>query len=221
MLHLTNVSKSYRGQNGPISALAGVTLCVAPGEFVAVRGPSGCGKTTLLLTAGGLLRPDAGQVMIDGHDIYALGAEALARLRATYIGFVFQQFHLVPYLSVVENILAPALALPRSDVRRRADQLMETFSLTDRRHHVPAQLSTGERQRTALARALLQQPKLLLADEPTGNLDPDNGRAVLDCLAAHAKAGGSVLLVTHEPQAAAVAQHTLVFTGPGKIEESA
>jgi putative ABC transport system ATP-binding protein len=217
MLEVANVSKTYRAKSGLVTALAGVSLQVAAGEFLAVRGPSGCGKTTLLLAAGGLLRPDAGQVTIGGQEIYALGDEALARFRVVNIGFVFQQFHLVPYLTVVENIMSTALALPRTDTRQRADQLVETFGLAQRRHHVPAQLSTGERQRTALARALLQRPKLLLADEPTGNLDPDNGRLVLDCLAQHAHEGGSVLLVTHEAEAAARAQRVIVFTRPGTI----
>jgi putative ABC transport system ATP-binding protein len=218
MLEITNVCKSFRGRGGAVTALAEVCLRVAAGDFVAVRGPSGCGKTTLLLTVGGLLRPDAGRVAIDGQDLYALGEEPRARFRAAHLGFVFQQFHLVPYLSVVDNILVGALALARSDARQHADELLETFGLTQRRHHKPAQLSTGERQRTALARAVLHRPKLLLADEPTGNLDPDNGQVVLDCLAEHARTGGSVLLVTHEPYAAARAQRVLTFTGTGRLE---
>jgi ABC-type lipoprotein export system ATPase subunit len=218
MLEIVHVSKSYAAATGAVAALVDVSLSVAPGEFVAVRGPSGCGKTTLLLAAGGLLHPDAGQVKVAGQDIYALGEEARARFRAANIGFVFQQFHLVPYLSVIDNVLSAALALPRADARRRAEHLVENFGLTARRHHVPAQLSTGERQRTALARALLQQPHLLLADEPTGNLDDDNGKAVLDYLAGHARAGGSVLLVTHDPQAASRAQRVLTFSEPGQLE---
>jgi putative ABC transport system ATP-binding protein len=218
MLEIANVSKSYQGQDGMVTALAKVCLRVAPGEFVAVRGPSGCGKTTLLLTAGGLLRPDGGRVLVGGQDVYALGDEARARFRAAHVGFVFQQFHLVPYLNVVDNVLSAALAQPRSDARKRADELVEAFGLTSRRHHVPAQLSTGERQRTALARALLQRPQLLLADEPTGNLDPDNGALVLDCLAAHSRGGGSVLLVTHEAQAAARAGRVLIFSQGGRLE---
>jgi ABC-type lipoprotein export system ATPase subunit len=218
MLEIVHVSKSFAAATGAVAALADVSLSVAPGEFVAVRGPSGCGKTTLLLAAGGLLHPDGGQVKVAGQDIYALGEEARARFRAANIGFVFQQFHLVPYLSVIDNVLSAALALPRADARRRAEHLVESFGLTARRHHVPAQLSTGERQRTALARALLQQPHLLLADEPTGNLDDDNGKAVLDYLAGHARAGGSVLLVTHDSQAAARAQRVLTFSEPGRLE---
>src|SRR5205823_6529904 len=121
-------------------------------------GPSGCGKTTLLLAAGGLLRPDGGRVVVDGQDVYALGDGARARFRAATVGFVFQQFHLVPYLSVLDNVRAAALARPLPDARPRAEALLAALGLTHRRHHVPAELSTGERQRTALARALLHGP---------------------------------------------------------------
>jgi ABC-type lipoprotein export system ATPase subunit len=214
MLDLCNLYKTYRGN---VTVLDGVTLHVAAGEFVAVRGPSGCGKTTLLLAAGGLLRPDTGRVSVDGTDLYALGDEARARFRAANIGFVFQQFHLVPYLSVLDNVLAASLGFPLPDARKRAEHLLARFGLTSRCHHVPAELSTGERQRTALARALLHRPKLLLADEPTGNLDPDNGRLVLDALADHARAGGAVLLVTHEQEAAARAHRVVVFGHPGAL----
>ena len=188
---------------------------------MAVRGPSGCGKTTLLLTAGGLLRPDAGKVAVNGQELYALGDEARARIRAANIGFVFQQFHLVPYLSVRDNVLSAALALPLADAGKRAEQLLDELGLAHRSHHVPAELSTGERQRTALARALLHQPRLLLADEPTGNLDADNGRLVLAKLAEHAHAGGAVLLVTHDADAAAQSHRVVTFGGPGVLGEAA
>jgi ABC-type lipoprotein export system ATPase subunit len=209
MLSLRQVRKTYEGPNGPVVALADSSLDIGAGEFVAVRGPSGSGKTTLLLVAGGLLRPDAGQVVLDGQPIYDLPREARARLRATRIGFVFQQFHLVPYLSVLDNVLTPALAQAQPDARARATELVERFGLTPRRHHVPAELSTGERQRTALARALLNRPRLLLADEPTGNLDDANGAIVLNALAEFAKTGGAVLLVTHDHRAATFAQRVL------------
>jgi putative ABC transport system ATP-binding protein len=167
-----------------------------------VRGPSGCGKTTLLLAAGALLQPTRGEVFLNGQNPYTLSPGQRARFRALNIGFVFQQFHLVPYLDVLDNILAARLALgPDASARERARELASQFGLLDRLHHVPAALSTGERQRVALARALLNRPQLLLADEPTGNLDEQNGQEVWRSLDEFAKGGGAVLLVTHEPQA--------------------
>lgn len=209
MLDIRHLSKTYQGPAGPVRALAEVSLNVAPGEFVAVRGPSGSGKTTLLLAAGGMLRPDAGQVQVGGQDIYQLSTEARARFRAASIGFVFQQFHLVAYLNVLENVLVPSLARSGSHLRERALDLLERLGLKNRMHHVPSKLSSGERQRTALARALLHRPALVLADEPTGNLDVDNGRIVLEHLADFTARGGALLLVTHEPRAAAFAHRVI------------
>jgi ABC-type lipoprotein export system ATPase subunit len=205
LLSIRGASKSYLRPPAEVRALDGVSLDVDAGEFVAVEGPSGCGKTTLLLVAGGLLRPDAGDVRVAGQDPYALPADRRAAFRARTIGFVFQEFHLVPYLSVLHNVLAPALAGTADGARDRALDLIERFGLSARRHHVPAELSSGERQRTALARALLNRPQLLLADEPTGNLDRQNALAVLRALREFAAGGGAVLLVTHDEQAAAAA----------------
>ena len=209
MLRTTDLSKLYPNPQGTVRALDGVSLAVESGEFVAVRGPSGCGKTTLLLAAGGLLRPTEGQVLVNGQDPYTLSPDERARLRAENIGFVFQQYHLVPYLSVLDNVLAPSLAMPRPGVRARAEELVARFRLMDRMHHLPAELSTGERQRTALARALLNRPGLLLADEPTGNLDADNSEVVLSCLSEFAQDGGAVLLVTHDAGAVQYARRVL------------
>jgi ABC-type lipoprotein export system ATPase subunit len=205
---LDNLKKSYQIGGRAVVAADGVTLGVAAGEFLAVRGPSGCGKTTLLLMAGGLLAPDAGTVTVDGVDPYRLSAEQRARFRAERVGFVFQQFHLVPYLSVLDNVLAPSLAVSGGsgdDFRSRACDLIERFGLGQRAEHVPGQLSTGERQRCALARALLNRPRVLLADEPTGNLDAENAEVVLGYLTEFARDGGAVLLVTHDDRAAAAA----------------
>lgn len=218
LLQIENLSKSYAGPKGNIGAVNGVSLTISAGEFVAVQGPSGCGKTTLLLAAGALLQPTRGRVLLNGQDPYILSSGQRAQFRALNIGFVFQQFHLVPYLDVLDNILAPTLALgTNGNARNRALELVEQFGLTDRLRHVPAELSTGERQRVALARALLNQPKLLLADEPTGNLDEKNGQAVLCCLAGFARAGGAVLLVTHEPRAGDHASRGVKMDG-GKIQ---
>jgi len=219
MLTIVGLRKTFRGPSGPVSALADAALSVAAGEFVSVQGPSGCGKTTLLLAAGGLLPPDSGRVQVDGQEVYALSVAARARLRAEKIGFVFQQFHLVPYLSVLDNILAPELALKDSSARERARELARQFGLTARLRHVPAELSTGERQRTALARAMLNRPRLILADEPTGNLDGENARLVLSSLRDFARSGGAVLLVTHDPAAAEYAGRRLRFQDSRLREE--
>ncbi|MCD6307910.1 MAG: ABC transporter ATP-binding protein [Candidatus Latescibacteria bacterium] len=202
MLKVENINKLYRSADGVVRAVDGVSVAVEAGEFIAVQGPSGCGKTTLLLSSGGLLAPDGGTVTVGGTRPYDLSPDVRARFRAETVGFVFQRFHLVPYMSVLENVLSPATALPAPDSRDRAEALIERFNLGSRRKHLPSELSTGERQRTALARALLNGPKLLLADEPTGNLDGDNADIVLSTFEDFTRAGGAVLMVTHSEDAA-------------------
>lgn len=209
MLTLDRITKAYRGPAGPVSVLNDFTLSLGTGEFVAVRGPSGCGKSTLLLIAGGLLAPDSGRVLLDSADLYSLSPGHRAAIRARSVGFVFQQFHLIPYLSVFDNVLAPTLATAIPNARARAEELLTRFGLSERRRHLPGQLSTGERQRTALARALLPRPRLVLADEPTGNLDDVSSDIVLSALEEFACDGGTVLLVTHDATAAARAARTL------------
>ena len=218
MLEFKNVSKWFNGAQGKVTALKGISFSVRPGELLAVRGPSGCGKTTLLLTAGSLLRPSDGQMSIDGQDPYALSPEMRSRLRAHTIGFVFQQFHLIPYLTVRQNIMTASLAVPLKEASDRAKQLISRFGLDDRADHVPARLSTGERQRTALARALLNEPKVILADEPTGNLDEDNAQTVFGYLSQYVSDGGCVLLVTHDDRAAAHATRTLQMSQGQLVE---
>jgi ABC-type lipoprotein export system ATPase subunit len=218
MLTLERLSLSYRGPAGPVAVLRELDFQLNASDFVAIQGPSGCGKTTLLLAAGGLLSPDAGRVVLGGQDVYALGPEARARFRARTVGFVFQQFHLVPYLTVLENVLAPTLAVAIPEARPRAEALLERLGLGPRRRHVPGELSTGERQRVALARALLPGPKALLADEPTGNLDDANAAQVLAELRAFARGGGAVLLVTHAAAAAATADRTRQLR-EGRLED--
>lgn len=218
ILKIECLSKSFRGPVRTITAVDEVSLTVNTGEFVVVQGPSGCGKTTLLLMAGALMQPTLGRVLVNGQNPYELSPGRRSQFRAMHIGFVFQQFHLVPYLDVLDNILAPALALaPDNEKSARARELAERFGLADRLRHVPAALSTGERQRVALARALLNGPELLLADEPAANLDEQNSQAVLQCLAEFARAGGAVLLVTHEPRASDYAERVLTMNG-GKFE---
>ena len=221
MVDLEGVNKVYNGPRGEVRALDDVTLHVEPGEFVAVMGPSGSGKSTLLLTVGGMVRPSYGQVMVADTDVYRLSGRQRAQFRATNIGFVFQMFHLVPYLTVLENVLLPTLTHAESrGGRDEALMLLERFRMTDRLDHKPAELSTGERQRVAMARALLNRPSIILADEPTGNLDPDNAAEVMGYLQQFQRDGGTIVLVTHEQMAEDYAQRTVSIRS-GKIENPA
>jgi putative ABC transport system ATP-binding protein len=217
MLRINNLSKIYqRSNNTSVHALDRVSLTMGAGEFVAVQGPSGCGKTTLLLVTGGLLLPSEGSVKIDSRNLYSMSPDERSGLRARDIGFVFQQFHLISYLNVLDNVMTPSLPLPDRQAVERARELIDHFKLTERIGHFPAELSTGERQRVGLARALLNRPKLLLADEPTGNLDPENADTVLGYLAEFARSGGAVLMVTHSHSAASYA-HRTVFLQAGRL----
>ena len=209
MISAKELCKTYRRGVDRICAMDHVSLEVAPGEFVVARGPSGCGKTTLLLTVGGLLAPDEGTLTVAGEDPYALTPNARAALRGRTVGFVFQQFHLIPYLSARDNVLAASLATTRDGQAARGDELLERFGMTARAGHLPSELSTGEKQRTALARALLNEPALLLADEPTGNLDEENERIILKTFQDFASAGGAVLMVTHDPHWETYASRTI------------
>ncbi len=224
LLQLERVSKAYRSPKGQsVHALDQVSLELQSGEFVAIMGPSGCGKSTLLMIAGTLLSPDAGRVSFDASEPYRLSPDERARFRASRIGFVFQQFHLIPYLSILDNVLAASLPANHSNngaVRLRAEELLKEIGLWERRDHRPQQLSSGERQRCALSRALINRPKLLLADEPTGNLDAQNASVVLTAIRSFADNGGAVLLVTHDVQAAKQADRLLSMTA-GKIENQA
>ncbi len=219
MLEIQHISKHYYGRDGVVHALVNVSLHIESGEFVCVQGPSGCGKTTLLLSAGGLLPPDDGQLIIDSHNLYNMSSDNRAHYRATHIGFVFQQFYLIPYLSVLENVLSPSLALQQDGIEKRARELIDHFQLTNRIDHVPGELSTGERQRTALARAILNNPSILLADEPTGNLDNENAEIVLGYFVNFAEAGGVVLMVTHSNEAASFA-HKSIMMKNGNLYQS-
>jgi ABC-type lipoprotein export system ATPase subunit len=199
---MRDVSKTYRTDGAAVVALQGFSMSIGPGEFVAVRGSSGSGKTTALLAAAGLLSVDKGEILVDGTAVGPLGPAGRASLRASRIGFAFQQFHLIPYLSVLENVLVPLMAAGRMEGAERARQLLERFGLAGRLSHLPGQLSAGEQQRVGMARALVNNPRLLLADEPTGNLDESNAAAVLDYIREFAAAGGGVMLVTHDAAAA-------------------
>lgn len=205
------MTKTYLEHDGEVRALDDVSFSVKRGEFVVVRGPSGSGKSTLLLIVGGLVRPTRGKVMVDGSDLCALTGRQRARFRAEKVGFVFQMYHLVPYLNVLENVVLATIPGPRKGQRARAPELLERLRLSDRLRHRPADLSAGERQRVAIARALLNRPSVILADEPTGNLDPDNAEHVLGYLAEFHRAGGTILLVTHERSADRYAQRIMLL----------
>ena len=209
MLVLENLTKVYRTRAGEVKALDGVSLRIDQGEFVAVCGPSGSGKTTLLMMIAAMLRPSRGTVRFDDRDIYDMTGPARAKFRAQNIGFVFQMFHLVPYLNVIENVLLAAGAVREKGQEAHAKGLLQRLGLEHRIGHRPSELSAGEKQRTAMARALLNQPKLILADEPTGNLDAENARCVLEHLQSFQRGGGTVLVATHGPFAKEFATRTI------------
>jgi len=209
MLILQDLTKTYRTRAGEVKALDGVSLQIDKGEFVAVCGPSGSGKTTLLMMIAAMLRPSGGTVRFDDHDVYEMTGPARARFRAETIGFVFQMFHLVPYLNVLENVLLAAAVVRRRDGKTQAQELLQRLGLQHRLGHRPSELSAGEKQRTAIARALLNQPRLILADEPTGNLDPENARCVLQHLRDFQQGGGMVIVATHGPAAQEFATRTI------------
>ncbi len=179
MLRLDNVTKIYASPNGQVHALDGVSLDVAAGEFVVLRGPSGSGKTTLLMTVAGMQKPTGGVVSFKETDLYAMTPTQRARFRADNIGFVFQMFHLVPYLNVLDNVLLASGAKGANHSPAQAQALIEKLGLSGRDSHKPSQLSAGEKQRVAIARAMLNKPRVIVADEPTGNLDPENAAVVL------------------------------------------
>jgi putative ABC transport system ATP-binding protein len=206
MIQLHGVSKTVPSGGGTLTILHPLDLEVPARQVVAITGPSGSGKSTLLGLIAGLDSPTAGRIVIDGIDITALDEDGLARLRGRRIGFVFQFFHLLPSLTALENILIPMEIAGVRSPRKRAIDLLAEVGLSERGHHYPSQLSGGEQQRVAIARALSNEPPLLLADEPTGNLDSTTGRHVIDLLLAVNRSRGTTLvLVTHDPELAGVA----------------
>jgi putative ABC transport system ATP-binding protein len=208
-----NVGKIYRAPSGGTETrvLEGVSLRVEEGEFVALMGPSGSGKTTLLTVVGAMNHPTEGRVVVDGIDVYALSEERRADFRREYLGFVFQQHHLMPYLTAVENVMLPLATVrtPSREKRGRALAALEKVGLDSKSARLPNQLSGGEQGRLAIARAVVNEPPLLLADEPTGALDTRTGQEVLGVLLELNARGQTVLLVTHNPEAAARAGRVL------------
>jgi putative ABC transport system ATP-binding protein len=219
MLRVEAVSKSYRTRGTTVAALQPTTLEVEAGEFVSVVGPSGSGKTTLLSILGGMLAPTAGKVWLDGRPLYDLPVEARTRLRRQKIGFVFQTFNLVPYLTALENVQVPLYlnGVPPAEQRRRALALLGRVGLADRVGHKPGELSVGQQQRVALARTLANDPALILADEPTGNLDPQTREQVVGFLEEFRREGRTIVLVTHDPVLAGRASRTLTLADGGVL----
>jgi putative ABC transport system ATP-binding protein len=221
MIELRSVSKTVQSGGQPLTILHPLSLTVPRGQTLAIIGPSGSGKSTLLGLIAGLDAPSGGNILIDGVDITTLDEDTLARLRGEKIGFVFQFFHLVPSLTALENILVPMEIAGRRDARQRAQALLDEVGLHDRGHHYPSQLSGGEQQRIAIARALANDPPLILADEPTGNLDTRNGRHILDLLLQAGRARSATLvLVTHDASVAAVADAQLTLRDGRPVEET-
>lgn len=212
MIQLKNVTKTVTSGTDDLTILNDVSFEIADGQFVAVTGASGSGKSTLLGLIAGLDAPSSGQIFVDGDEVTAMGEDALARLRSEKIGFIFQSFHLIPSLTAYENILIPMEILGLDNVRERADRLLDAVDLTNRGHHYPAELSGGEQQRIAIARAFANRPKFLLADEPTGNLDSKNGQHIFDLMKnLHAQNNVTLVLVTHDPNLAAQAQRQIIL----------
>ncbi len=212
MIELRGVSKTVTSGTGPLTILHPIDLTIAAGRVVAITGPSGSGKSTLLGLIAGLDAPSSGEILIEGTDITKLSEDDLARLRGTRIGFVFQFFHLLPSLTARENIRVPMEIAGAAAAASRADALLDEVGLADRGHHYPSQLSGGEQQRVAIARALANDPRILLADEPTGNLDTATGRQVIERLLAINRARKTTLvLVTHDPDLASVADERIAL----------
>ena len=211
MLALQSVSKTYTHRGRTVKALDNANLEVQNGDFIAVVGPSGSGKSTLLLMLGGMLSPASGRVLVDGQSLYDMGTDKRAELRRKKIGFVFQTFNLIPYLTALENVQVPLLLTGVNEraQQERAASLLTRLGLADRLDHKPSELSVGQQQRVALARMLANDPAVVLADEPTGNLDPDTGGQIIDFLEEVNREGRTVVMVTHDMRAAQRAKRIL------------
>ncbi len=212
MIRLKNVTKTVRSGTEDLTILNDVSFDIPDGQFVAVTGASGSGKSTLLGLIAGLDAPSSGSIFIDDDEITAGSEDGLARIRSEKIGFIFQSFHLIPSLTAYENILIPMEILGLPDVRARSAALLEQVDLTNRGHHYPAELSGGEQQRVAIARAFANSPKILLADEPTGNLDSKNGQHIFDLMKSlHAQNNVTLVLVTHDASLAREAERRIIL----------
>lgn len=227
LIELRNIRKVYRQGDFEVEVLKGIDLTVEKGEFVSIVGPSGSGKSTLMYILGCLDRPTSGDYYLDGKDVLKLPDKEVSKLRAEYIGFVFQAFYLIPYLTVLDNVLLPVTYLPKEERKRRfsdkspkekADELLTRLGLSERLSFKPEELSGGQKQRTAIARALINSPEIILADEPTGQLDTESSREVMRIFKELHSEGKTVIVVTHDPEVAKHAQR-IVKIRDGRVVE--
>ena len=221
MIELKNITKTVRSGDDDLTILDDVSIDVADGQFVAITGASGSGKSTLLGLIAGLDAATSGEIVVDGESVTAMGEDALARMRSEKIGFVFQSFHLIPSLTAYENIIIPMEIAGKSNARERADMLLDSVDLKNRGHHYPHELSGGEQQRVAIARAFANSPKILLADEPTGNLDSKNGGHIFELMQQlHQQNNVTLVLVTHDSSLAAKAQRQIALADGRILSET-
>ena len=220
LIELNNLSKNYNSGEECVMALADAHLNIERGEFISVMGPSGSGKSTLLTILGGLNHPTKGDVVVDEIPIYKLSLEKLADFRREYLGFIFQSFQLIPYLTVIENVMLPLSITKRSnrEQAKMADEILERIGLRGKERRLPDQLSGGEQERVAIARALVNSPPILMADEPTGNLDSKTGKEIMDLFKTLNEEGQTIVMVTHNPENMAFSTRT-IFLKDGRVEE--
>jgi putative ABC transport system ATP-binding protein len=222
MLRMENVTKTYQLRRQPVTGLEDASVDVEAGDFLSVVGQSGSGKSTLLLMLGGMLSPSSGRVLLDGNSLYDRSANERAKLRRKYVGFVFQTFNLVPYLTALENVQIPLFLgrVPRDRQLDKAVGMLERVGLGDRLDHKPSELSVGQQQRVALARMLANDPAVILADEPTGNLDPETACQVIDFFEEFNAEGRTIVMVTHDPKAAERAKRVIRLSQGRLVSEA-
>jgi putative ABC transport system ATP-binding protein len=221
VIHLRNVAKHYYMGESVVKAVDDVSIDIQRGDFVAVMGPSGSGKSTAMNLIGSLDMPTKGHIFLDGEDISLLDESELAQVRGRNIGFIFQQFNLIPTLTVFENVVLPMTlqGVSQDEREEKAERILHRLDLLDRKYHYPNQISGGQQQRVAIARALANDPEVILADEPTGNLDTKTGLKVMDFLTELNKEGRTVVFVTHSPELAKKYAHTIYWLKDGKVEK--